>query len=93
VYSAVVASPPEMRSKLEAQRAYFATDDRILDRAAPWIDATPAQCLAAVYERCEEAAFFLARLDPAALDRALAPQPLPAETGALLTRLWTSQTR
>lgn len=88
-----MAYPPELHSKLEAQRAYFASDDRIRDRAALWLDATPAQCLAAVYECCEEAAFFLSRLDPAALDRALAQPLLPAETEALLTRLWNSQRR
>jgi hypothetical protein len=47
----------EMRAKLEARRAYFASDERIRDRAALWVDATPTECLAAVYESCEEAAF------------------------------------
>lgn len=90
-YPAVVDETSEMRSKLEAQRAYFASDDRIRDRAALWLDATPAQCLEAVYECCEEAAFFLGCLDPVSLDRALAPTPIPADTEALLTRLWNSR--
>jgi hypothetical protein len=68
---------PEMLAKLEAQRAYFASDDRIRDRAALWIDATPEECLAAVYESCEEAAFFLSRMDEATLERALAPSRSP----------------
>jgi hypothetical protein len=66
---------------------------RIRDRAALWIDATPQECLAAVFESCEEAAFFLSRLDPASLERALSPQPLPADTEEVLTRLWNSRTR
>lgn len=92
-YPAVVDDTPEMLARLEAQRAYFASDDRIRDRAALWIDATPQECLAAVHESCEEAAFFLSRLDPASLEQALAPTPLPADTEALLTRLWASRTR
>jgi hypothetical protein len=77
--------------KLERQRAYFASDERIRDRAALWIDATPAERLAAVHDSCEEAAFFLARLDPASLERVLAPQPLPPDTEQLLTRLWNER--
>ena len=84
---------PEMRARLEAQRAYFSSDERIRDRAALWIDATPQECLAAVHESCEEAAFFLSRLDPESLERALDPEPLPADTEALLMRLWNSRTR
>ena len=82
-----------MLAKLEARRAYFASDERIRDRAALWVDATPTECLAAVYESCEEAAFFLSRMDPVSLDRALASEPLPADTEALLVRLWASRTR
>ena len=84
---------PGMLAKLEAQRAYFASDDRIRDRAALWIGATPAECLAAVHESCEEAAAFLSHLDSPGLERALAPAPLPADTEALLTRLWATRTR
>jgi len=82
-----------MIAMIEAQRAYFASDDRIRDRAALWIDATPAECLAAVYESCEEAAFFLSRLDPAGLEQALTPLPLPPDSQALLERIWASRTR
>ena len=92
-YHTVVDDTPEMLAVLEAQRAYFASDDRIRDRAALWTDATPQECLAAVYESCEEAAFFLSRLDPESLTQALAPQPLPADTEAILTKLWASRTR
>jgi hypothetical protein len=79
--------------RLERQRAYFASDDRIRDRAAPWLDATRQECLAATRESCEEAAFFLSRLDATDLEQALAPHPLPAETEALLIRLWNQRPR
>jgi hypothetical protein len=79
--------------RLERQRAYFASDERLRDRAAAWIDASPEECLAAVHESCEEAAFFLSRLDPETLERALAPRPLPPETEALLIRLWNERKR
>jgi len=62
-----VDETPEMRARLEAQRAYFSSDERIRERAALWIGATPKECLVAVYESCEETAFFLSRLDPASL--------------------------
>jgi hypothetical protein len=79
--------------RLERQRAYFASDEHLRDNAKLWIDATPEECVAATYESCEEAAFFLSRLDPEALERALAPTPLPAETEALLIRLWNERKR
>ncbi|HET7504021.1 MAG TPA: hypothetical protein VFK02_23535 [Kofleriaceae bacterium] len=84
---------PEMRARLEAQRAYFSSDDRIRDRAAPWLDASPEECVAAVYQSCEETAFFLSRLDTPSLERALAAPPLPADTEQLLIRLWNARIR
>jgi hypothetical protein len=80
-------------ARLEAQRAYFASDERLHDRAAAWLDASSCECLVAVHAACEEAAFFLARLEPAALDRALAPTPLPRDTEQLLEQLWNSRRR
>lgn len=88
-----MSAPPSPDEVLEAQRAYFASDERIRDRAALWLDATSAECLAATYEACEEAAFFLARLDPERQAQALAAEPLPPETEALLIRIWNSRTR
>lgn len=77
----------EMRALLEAQRAYFASDDCLRERAALWHDATPEECWAAVQEECEAAERWLARLDPDTLERAVKPEPLPAATIALLERL------
>jgi|JI10StandDraft_1071094.scaffolds.fasta_scaffold02552_2 hypothetical protein len=84
---------PQMLATLEAQRDAFASDAHLRERAAAWGDATPAECVAAVDALCADAAFFLARLDDAALERALTPAPLPPETLDLLARLWRSRVR
>lgn len=78
---------------LEAQRAYMASDERVRERAALWLDATPQECLAAVDGSCAEAEFFLSRLGPEALEQALLPDPLPDETRQLLTQLWLRRAR
>ncbi len=73
-----------MLAVLEAQRAWFASDAHIKERAAIWRDATPQECLEAVAELCAEAAFSLSRLPEDELERALTPDPLPADTIQLL---------
>lgn len=78
---------------LEAQRAYMASDDVIRERAALWHDATPEECLRAVDESCAEAEFFLGRLEPDELERALSPEPVPAATRTLLEALWQRRRR
>ena len=72
---------------LERQRAYFSSDELTRDRAALWADATPEECLAAAAESCNEAAFFLGRMSSDELARALAPDPLPDDTIAILGEL------
>ena len=79
-----MASEAEMLAVLEAQRAWFASDEHIKERAAIWRDATPEECFQAVAELCTEAAFFLSRLSESELDRALTPDPLPPDTIQLL---------
>jgi hypothetical protein len=79
-----MASEAEMLAVLEAQRAWFASDEHIKERAAIWRDATPQECLEATAELCAEAALFLSRLSDAELDRALQPEPLPPGTIQLL---------
>ena len=76
-----------MLATIEAQRAYFASDEHLLERAAIWRDATPAECLEAVIELCSEAEHFLSLKDPETLQRVLAPPPLPADTVAILEAL------
>ncbi len=72
---------------LEAQHAYFRSDEHLKQRAAIWADATPEECLVAAIEQCEEAETFLAMKSPEELERILAQQPLPADTIAILQAL------
>ncbi|HEY5924049.1 MAG TPA: hypothetical protein VIV11_20355 [Kofleriaceae bacterium] len=76
-----------LNAKLEAQRAYFASDELLLERAALWRDATPEECLRATAEECEVAAQMLDQLEPEVAERALAAEPLPEDTVALLEQL------
>jgi hypothetical protein len=82
-----VTFTPEMLAQIEAQRAYFASDELIKDRASLWRDATPEECLAAVIESCNEAERLLSMKTPEELERVLAPEPIPADTLAILERL------
>jgi hypothetical protein len=79
-----VAYTAEMLAKLEAQRAYFASDDHIRARAAVWRDATPEERLVAVADQCREADDMLSLKTPDELERILAPVPLPEDTIAIL---------
>lgn len=82
-----MAFTPEQLAIIEAQRAYFASDERIKERAAIWRDATPEQCLVAVRESCRDAAWLLARKSAEELERVLAPEPIPEDTRAILEAL------
>lgn len=82
---------PEMLAQLEAQVAYFRSDDLLRERASVWRDASPSECLLAVFESCAEAAVFLHAMAPDIRERALAPDPLPESTRVLLESLWTSR--
>jgi hypothetical protein len=69
--------------KLEAQRAYFASDERIKERVALWADATPLERL---LELGDDSA--LERLAPDQLDRLLTLRnALPDDTVAILEAL------
>jgi hypothetical protein len=82
-----VAFTPEMLAQLEAQRAHFASDEHIQERAATWHNATPEECLTAVIEQCREADYFLSLKTPEELDRLLAARSLPEHTIAILEDL------
>jgi len=69
-----VVFTPEMLAQIEAQRAYFASDELIRERAEPWRHATPEQCLAATLECCASAAYFLSLKTPEELARVLEPE-------------------
>jgi len=72
---------------LEAQRALLDERAEREREAALWRDASPAECLAAMFALCREADHYLAQLTPAQLERALAPDPLPPDTLALFAAL------
>lgn len=82
-----MASLAELNAQLEAQRAYFASDERIRDRAAIWRDKTAEECLAAGVEECELVARSLDAMQPDQRERLLAPRPLPPDTIAILEAL------
>lgn len=92
-YAEVVAFTPEMLAKIEAQRAYFASDELIRERASVWRDASPQECLAATHEECETASVMLARLEPEVRERSLQPEALPPDTETLLMHLWSQRHR
>jgi hypothetical protein len=73
--------------ELDAQRAYFASDEHVKARAAVWSDASPEECLAAVIEQCRAADYLLDLKSPEDLVRVLERPPLPADTIALLEHL------
>ena len=72
-----------MIAMLEAQRAYFASDDHIRREVAVWADSTPEERLAEMAEMCAAGDYFLSRLEPAALERALHREPLPADSAEI----------
>jgi hypothetical protein len=78
---------PEMLALIEAQRAYFASDDHIKREGELWRDASPEDRLAAVAEMCAAGDYFLSQLDPETLERALRPVPLPEDTIEILIAL------
>jgi hypothetical protein len=79
-----VATLDEANAILEAQRAEQSGDAALLREAAMWRDATPEECFAAVIALCRDADYYLGRLASDELERALAPDPLPDDTLALL---------
>jgi hypothetical protein len=70
---------PEMLAMLERQIAYFSSDELLLERAAPWRDASPEECLLATKESCEEVEWCFERMEPEVRERARQPEPIPDE--------------
>jgi hypothetical protein len=81
-----MATLAEANAILEAQRAANDERSQIEREAALWRDATPAECWAEGAALCRALDQALARLTPDQLARALAPDPLPDDTLALLAR-------
>jgi hypothetical protein len=86
-----VADLAEENARLMRQAEYFASDDRIKERAAMWRGVTPEDCLAAVVGSCKDAEFLLRMKDAATLERVLRPEPLPPDTEAILECLQTTR--
>lgn len=82
-----MAAITDSLARIEAQRAYFASDERIRERAAVWRDATPEECLAGVREECEAAMQLIALMTEDEQERALSPEPIPEDTLAILAQL------
>lgn len=74
----------EQLEMLERQREFFAGDECLLARAALWRDASPQECWEAVREECRLAEQLISQYPPDVRERALAREPLPADTIALL---------
>jgi hypothetical protein len=77
----------EENAILEAQRAYFASDEHILERAARYREMSPEECLAEVIDCARAGAQLLALKSPEELAAILEPVPLPADTLAILENL------
>lgn len=77
----------EQLAILEAQRAYFASDQRLRDVIAASDDETPSERLDAVAAACRDAMSVFAAIDPILQDRALAAARFPADTLVLLAAL------
>jgi len=77
----------QMLALLEAQRAYFASDEHIRREVEPWRDALPEERLAAVAEMCAAGDYFLSQVDHETRDRVLRPAPMPQDTIEILMAL------
>lgn len=75
---------PDMLAMLERQRAYFSSDEHILERARPWRGASAEDCWIAVVEACRDAEWMLGLMDAETRERALRPEPFPDRVLAAL---------
>lgn len=75
---------------LAAQRAYFASDELLRDRAATFRGLSPEECWAATVEACEEVEWMYSLMDPETRARAERPEDVPPE---VLARLEAMQRR
>ena len=69
---------------LDRQREYFASDQLLIERAEPWRDATPEDCLVATMESCREVEWMFAMMEPDVRERAMQPDPIPERVLAIL---------
>lgn len=74
-------------AKLEAQRAYFASDEHIRDEVRIWADSTPEERLRELDAMSSENEIMLERMDGARLERVRELRAMSPETQGLLERL------
>ena len=84
-----MASLAEENARLMRLAAYMDSDERIVERAKLWRDATPAECLASLDELCLDGEL----LQGCATSVELESEPLPGDTLAILEALWQSRLR
>ncbi len=75
---------PEMLAMLERQRAHFASDEFLVERANDLRGASPTVCWEATKELCASLDWFVARMEPEVRARALAPEPLSRDLVEIL---------
>ena len=73
--------------RLAEQVRVFSGDEHIRREAAPWRDATPAERVAETWRLCALVPWFRSLWPEDVRARADAPDPLPANTLAILERL------
>ncbi len=69
---------------LRRQVEYFSSDEVLRERAIPYRDASPEECLVATVECCEMAETMFAMMEPDVRERARAPEPVPEQILAVL---------
>ncbi|MEO6771650.1 MAG: hypothetical protein ABI467_01345 [Kofleriaceae bacterium] len=72
---------------LEAQRAYFASDEHIKERGSAYRTMTPQDCLEIVAGMCRDSAWFMSLKSPDELARLESLRALPDSVIATLERL------
>jgi hypothetical protein len=74
-------------SRLEEQVRAFSGDDQLRREAAPWRDATAEERVAETWRLCALVPWFRSLWPEDVQRRAEAPEPMPADTLAILERL------
>ena len=69
---------------LRRQVEYFRSDDHIRRRAEPYRGLSPAECVVATAECCSAVETLFEMMEPEVRERALRPEPIPAEIIAIL---------
>ncbi|MBA3398292.1 MAG: hypothetical protein H0T89_37040 [Deltaproteobacteria bacterium] len=74
----------EMIAMLQAQRAYFSSDELVRDRAESFRGLSPEECWGATIEACEEVEWLFSLMDPETRARAELPEVVPVSVIAKL---------